>query len=140
MDTQLIIPGNHSAIITSLQKNLQVLSSRRDNYAIQIKKLIEQKDKITPPKKTKYYLTGVIIHEGNVNYGHYYSYVKIGKDWFCFDDLRVNQVSLETVLIAGQGFGEKKSENCYCLVYAKGKFINNKTWVILNLVLVKYIQ
>ena len=88
-------------------------------------KILESKQKnLIVTQKTKFYLKGVIIHEGDVNYGHYYSYVYVNGSWFKFDDLQVSKVEEFEVMQTGRGLSEKKSANCYCLVYLKGKKAN----------------
>ena len=44
-------------------------------------------------ENTKYRLCGTINHIGNINYGHYYSYVKIGEIWYEFNDSIVRATS-----------------------------------------------
>lgn len=52
----------------------------------------EEKDK-------NYKLTGVIIHEGTLYYGHYYSYKFNAKDkeWYEYNDSRVTQVNYDDI-------------------------------------------
>ena len=121
MEKEFLIPGNHSNVINDLRKSMNLLDSRRQEIAYKISQLENEKARIRPPQKTRYTLKGVIIHEGTVSYGHYYSYVKVDGQWVCFDDLQVEEVSEETVIKTGKGFTDKKSANCYCLVYLKGK-------------------
>lgn len=47
-----------------------------------------------------YHLRAVLIHEGySIHSGHYYSYVKMPDEkWYCFNDSKVKQVSINEVL------------------------------------------
>ena len=121
MDEDFSLPGNHSNLIENLKKNQTELQVKKSNLQAKINELKEKQSKIRPPELLKYSLKGVIIHEGTVSYGHYYSYVKINENWFKFNDLEVEQVSEEIVMNNGRGLSSKKSSNCYCLVYLKGK-------------------
>ena len=42
---------------------------------------------------TKFRLFGTINHIGNINYGHYFAYVRIGEIWYEFNDSIVNKIS-----------------------------------------------
>jgi hypothetical protein len=66
--------------------------------------------------KCVYRLLSVTIHYGDLQGGHYYSYIRKGDDWFKFNDTVVTPVSQQTVLDDAQG---KKLfyANCYCLFY-----------------------
>jgi ubiquitin C-terminal hydrolase len=125
-DQNLMIPGNHTNLVNTLKNDLSQLSLKREKIVTKISSLEFKKKQIRPPQQVKYDLKGVIIHEGTVNYGHYYSYVKINNTWNCFNDLQVEKVTEEIVMKTGKGFSEKKSANCYCLVYLKGKRILGK--------------
>ena len=39
-----------------------------------------------------YNLFAVTNHVGEINTGHYFSYIKIGNIWFCFEDIRVYKI------------------------------------------------
>ena len=54
-----------------------------------------------------YALSAVIVHKGEINSGHYVSYVREGRDWFLFDDSKV-------VLVGGK---EVLAAEAYLLVY-----------------------
>lgn len=43
----------------------------------------------------EYKLKGIIIHSGNSESGHYYSIVKIGNDWFKFNDKYVTKFDVK---------------------------------------------
>jgi ubiquitin C-terminal hydrolase len=40
----------------------------------------------------RYNLFAVTLHVGEINTGHYFSYIKIGNIWFCFEDIRVYKI------------------------------------------------
>ena len=42
---------------------------------------------------TKYKLCGTINHIGNIDYGHYYSYIKIGEIWYEFNDSIIRTIN-----------------------------------------------
>jgi hypothetical protein len=46
----------------------------------------------------QYILSGVITHRGNVDGGHYVSYVRDGRKWFCFNDHVVQEVTDKVVV------------------------------------------
>jgi ubiquitin C-terminal hydrolase len=72
-------------------------------------------------KNNKYDLIAVINHSGKANSGHYYSYVKVNREWIRFDDARVCVVTEQEVMDISQGRIASES-NCYCLFYEKSIF------------------
>ncbi|OHS96099.1 hypothetical protein TRFO_37770 [Tritrichomonas foetus] len=50
-----------------------------------------------------YYLTGVIIHSGNADAGHYNAYCLYPEGWICFDDDNVYEVEEEEVISLAKG-------------------------------------
>ena len=46
----------------------------------------------------KYDLFAVINHIGNVNAGHYYSYVKVNDEWLCYNDTKVTKISTKEIV------------------------------------------
>jgi hypothetical protein len=57
-----------------------------------------------------YELFGVINHQGNVQNGHYLSYIK-KKDWFSFDDTSITKIDIKQL----------NNHQNYCLFYRKIK-------------------
>lgn len=53
-----------------------------------------------PGNSLAYELSGVIVHKGKIDSGHYVSYSREGNDWFMFDDSKVVLVSEADVLSA----------------------------------------
>ena len=59
---------------------------------------------------TKYKLFGISNHSGTINFGHYYSYTKVGENWYKFNDSFVKPVILNL-----------SSETAYFFFYEKMK-------------------
>ena len=59
--------------------------------------------------KQDYQLTGLILHYGNVDGGHYVSCYKVNNEWFLFNDSHVSTMSEEDVT--------KVASEAYILVY-----------------------
>ena len=77
----------------SLDRLIRVTTSVEPNELLTSKNInAEEKDK-------NYKLTGVIIHEGTLYYGHYYSYKFNAKDkeWYEYNDSRVTQVNYDDI-------------------------------------------
>ena len=92
-------------------------------------------DDVTPSSgsnKDLYMLKGVIIHQGDVKHGHYFSYIRpdmdssgtAGTDWFEFNDHRVKP--FQTGDLAAACFGgcrpgrkTETSSNAYLLLYER---------------------
>lgn len=47
---------------------------------------------ISDGSSTKYNLFAITNHIGEINTGHYFSYIKIDKNWYCFEDSKVYKV------------------------------------------------
>jgi ubiquitin carboxyl-terminal hydrolase 8 len=62
------------------------------------------------PIPCPYELFGIINHEGTIQHGHYYSYVK-KKDWYSINDQFIQSITPEQLI----------HENNYCLFYRKIK-------------------
>jgi ubiquitin carboxyl-terminal hydrolase 22/27/51 len=52
----------------------------------------------SPSNSLPYELSGVIVHKGKIDSGHYVSYSREGDQWFMFDDSKVILVSEADVL------------------------------------------
>ena len=80
-------------VIFSLQRFDPVLSIK-NNIRVSFDEIIDLKeycDNDLYKENTKYRLLGTINHIGNINYGHYYSYIRIGENWYEFNDSIVNK-------------------------------------------------
>lgn len=77
-------------------------------------------------KEFPYTLHCIVIHEGEDNSGHYYSYIKnhIEGTWFKYSDHLVSEVSEEQVL--GEAYGiTKLKTSAYLVMYASNSKIKN---------------
>ena len=68
---------------------------------------------ISDGSSTKYNLFAVSNHVGEINTGHYYSYIKIGKDWYCFEDSKVYKVGYQIKM---------NTSEVYTLFYTRSNF------------------
>lgn len=73
-----------------------------------------------------YELTGIIIHDGHVEGGHYYSLIKSKEsltEWFAFNDTLVEEISLEELKLLSFGSNTTNSNyfgpSAYILLYSK---------------------
>ncbi|CAD8083486.1 unnamed protein product [Paramecium primaurelia] len=68
-------------------------------------------------KKHKYLLQSILIHDGQANSGHFYTYIKdFGFDkWFKFNDMNVNVETKQKVF--QDAFGMQNGINAYLLIY-----------------------
>ena len=72
-------------------------------------------------KSSKYNLFAVINHEGNMNSGHYYSYIILeNKDWFEFNDSYANKINSLP----------DSSKSVYALFYIKEKYMKSNKFKI----------
>ena len=81
-------------VIFSLQRFDKVFSIKNDMIVIFDEKidLKEYCDVDLYKENTKYRLFGTINHFGSINSGHYYSYIRIGEDWYKFNDSKVQKI------------------------------------------------
>lgn len=71
-------------------------------------------------KGGEYQLKGIINHSGNAQFGHFYSFLEVDGEWFCFNDTLVKRWSKQSILKFAKGMGDSRSQsNAYCLLYAK---------------------
>lgn len=86
-----------------------------------------EKEEEKKKESCEYELVGIVIHSGNANSGHYYSYIKTHKDtWTEFNDSRIAEFSFSK--LEAECFGEsqetlkggaKNSKSAYMLVYER---------------------
>ena len=62
-----------------------------------------------------YELFGSVIHEGNINKGHYKSYVLLDKNWYLCNDERVTKVDKNSYLDTGVYILFYRRKSWYCL-------------------------
>ena len=108
-------------MLPALRKDFNEIKKQESILQAKLETLERQQFQSQSSSQHKYTLKGIIIHQGNVDYGHYYSFVNVGDKWLCCDDMRVEVVDEERVFQIAQGRGEKESEGCYCLVYVKSQ-------------------
>ena len=82
-------------LIISLQRinpynGMKNTSNVKFYEGIDLREIIDAE--ISDGSSTKYNLFAISNHIGEINTGHYYSYIKIGKDWYCFEDSKVYKV------------------------------------------------
>ena len=101
-------------VIFSLQR-LDPLLSVKSNTRIYFPDIIDLKlfaDELIQNDNLKYRLFGTIHHNGSIQYGHYYSLIKIKNEWFEFNDSLVTKKEIM----------EYNSNNVCILFYEKIKF------------------
>lgn len=99
-------------------KEINRIIARYNKMKKWLEELVEQKDKAYQPfNKVSYLLKAVIIHYGEINSGHYYTYVRLNDEWFRFNDITVTKVNEKTVFDDAQGLIHPYA-NCYCLFYS----------------------
>eukprot|EP01080_Neovahlkampfia_damariscottae_P010741 gene10741-3361_t len=69
----------------------------------------------------EYQLHSVLVHEGNVNSGHYYSFLFQNDHWFKCNDTQIIQVSEEEVWKVSEG---GSNSSAYCLIYYDTSKVN----------------
>ena len=99
-------------LILSLQR-LNNRTKRKNNVPIHFKEVLNLKNFIDKDcgnrTGSSYVLYGIANHTGTIDYGHYYAYIKIGANWFEFNDSIVKQM----------GKIENVSSNAYVLFYRR---------------------
>ena len=106
-------------------------------FELNMKKyLIEDNNEIN----TEYELTGITIHDGMADFGHYYDFIKAPDNkWYKFNDTRVkvfNEDEIPKEAFGDQNFDEKREReedeaddeenNAYILIYTKKNFNKEK--------------
>ena len=107
----------------SQPSNVLILSLQRINERTQRKNLSEIKfsEKLNLKKyvdsdcgfynESQYELFGIICHKGKINFGHYFTFIKLGeRDWYEFNDSKVSFIGREINTI---------STSVYALFYQK---------------------
>ncbi|ORZ40542.1 hypothetical protein BCR44DRAFT_294472 [Catenaria anguillulae PL171] len=71
------------------------------------------------PGETKYDLTGVLVHMGTSESGHYYSFIRDAEtlEWFQFNDTIVSPFQVDH--LPEEAFGGGKANSAYMLVYRR---------------------
>jgi len=65
-----------------------------------------------------YRLVGIVMHRGNLNGGHYFSYIlnRFNEEWYEFNDSRVTKINIKDVIQNAYGNGQSH-ENAFMLYY-----------------------
>lgn len=84
---------------------------------------------IDEPNRFTYRLKGVIVHSGTSEFGHYYSFIRIGEKWIEFNDTKVSEFSPTSENLKKEWFGADSdggmfpftstSKSAYMLFYEK---------------------
>ena len=100
-------------LIISLQR-INPKNGTKNEAPVRFYEGLDLKDIIDPEisdgSSTKYNLFAVTNHIGEINTGHYFSYIKIGKNWYCFEDSKVYKVGYQI---------DMKSKEVYTLFYMR---------------------
>eukprot|EP01130_Rhizamoeba_saxonica_P015756 TRINITY_DN711_c6_g1_i1.p1 TRINITY_DN711_c6_g1~~TRINITY_DN711_c6_g1_i1.p1 ORF type:complete len:2276 (-),score=421.97 TRINITY_DN711_c6_g1_i1:69-6896(-) len=77
-----------------MKKKLNIRISYPIEETLNVQEFMSEKSEEYPPNYYEYKLSGVLVHSGNADSGHYYSFIKdrsnYGDSWFRFDDSVVN--------------------------------------------------
>ena len=90
---------------------------------------VEPEKAIKDPKYYEFKLKGLIIHEGNADYGHYYSLIKTSNAWYEFNDKIIKLFDpVELKERAYGNLGEKQSSkgSAYVLLYQREVFYDDQ--------------
>ena len=103
-------------LILSLQR-IDLISEKKLEYKVKFPQKLDIFQFIDKDcgydKECKYNLFGIINHEGNINSGHYYSFIKNeNKEWIEFSDSKVSELN---------NFSDC-SDTVYALFYIKEKY------------------
>ena len=108
----------NKAIKGKQDKEIGKIIHKHNESVKRLADLKEQKDLAYRPfNKVSYLLKSVTIHYGDLNSGHYYTYIRRKNEWFKFNDTVVKQVLEKTVFEDSQGKLHPFA-NCYCLFYS----------------------
>ena len=86
-------------------------------------------------------LVGVIVHQGSLNLGHYWSYVRVPNqsipgagDWFCLEDTKTSFLPtgfevIQQECFGGQRYsnGNERPDNAYVLFYQRKQYVAKAT-------------
>lgn len=56
------------------------------------------KDRQADSPDSKYRLSGILVHSGSAESGHYYSYIKVAEKWIEFNDKKVSEFNISNNL------------------------------------------
>lgn len=128
-EEDLLGSGNEKdqAIVNSLSQNIEEVKSKIKQLEASIQSINTKLDELfvnQDLKKHKYILHSILIHVGQAQSGHYYSYVYdyLQKKWRKFSDIHVSEETEEKVFEEAYGVG---NTSAYCLIYIEEAVIRN---------------
>lgn len=68
-------------------------------------------------QETRYRLKGIVLHQGEADLGHYFSYVKNGNEWICLNDIGVSVV--KESIVKDEAYGTPEGSSAYLLLYER---------------------
>jgi hypothetical protein len=80
---------------------------------------------VNPNGPQVYKLTGVVVHVGHVEAGHYLSFIRIGQTWVCFNDTKISDVSdssFKQYVNGGLDDIDINGPSAYLLFYSKSEY------------------
>ena len=85
-------------LIISLQRINNKYGTKNESFVkfyegLDLKEIIDTE--ITNRGDTKYDLFAISNHIGQINSGHYFSHIKIGNEWYCFEDSKVYKIGTQ---------------------------------------------
>ena len=113
-DTKIAHPPD--ILMLSIQRFKE--NNEKNNCNVKINEIIDIREFIDYEcgynEESLYVLYGIINHIGSVDFGHYYSYIKVNnQDWYEFNDVSVKSLDYN--------FYDVDSPNAYILIYQKIK-------------------
>ena len=85
---------------------------------------------VTGVENTEFQLTGVVIHSGSANFGHYYSFVIKNECWYKCNDKTITSVSFDEMYKTASG--RERSEASACLLFYSRKGIQEEDTAIVD--------
>eukprot|EP01016_Furgasonia_blochmanni_P056109 TRINITY_DN9509_c0_g1_i1.p1 TRINITY_DN9509_c0_g1~~TRINITY_DN9509_c0_g1_i1.p1 ORF type:complete len:502 (-),score=105.55 TRINITY_DN9509_c0_g1_i1:118-1563(-) len=118
------LPGDHQGNLnaSTASTSSTVMEEEKSNNMNGIQGNADGSANASEKKKVLYDLYGVILHSGNMGFGHYiaYAYNQETGGWYCFNDSDVSPID-PTRLV---------SENAYCLLYRRRDQSKRAEWVV----------
>ena len=100
-------------LIISLQR-INPLNGKKNESPVKFYENLNLREiidaEIADASKTNYNLFAVTNHIGQISTGHYFSYIKIGKNWYCFEDSKVHKIGYQI---------DMSSKEVYTLFYLR---------------------
>lgn len=86
---------------------------------IDFKDDLKKTDSTEPSVETRYKLRGVVVHQGEAEQGHYYTYLLAKKEnqWYCLNDTHIKPVPESEM--KSDGYGRPSGTSGYLLLYER---------------------